>query len=73
MIRVLMVSDVFFPARERRVHVDRDLPPHARPAGRRGARGRAALRRRADDPGVVRVAGRRLPLDPEDRLSPGAP
>lgn len=68
MIRVLMVSDVYFP----RINgVSTSMETFRRALARQDVEVRLAVPRyadEADEPGVVRVAGRRLPNDPEDRL-----
>ncbi len=68
MIRVLMVSDVFFP----RVNgVSTSIATFRRALAAQGVEVRLIAPRyagEAEEPGIVRVAGRRLPLDPEDRL-----
>jgi 1,2-diacylglycerol 3-alpha-glucosyltransferase len=58
-MRVLMVSDVYFPARQWRVDLDRDLPPTL--AGQ-GVEVRLVVPRygdEPDEPGIVRVPGGR--------------
>ena len=68
MIRVLMVSDVYFP----RINgVSTSMETFRRALARQDVEVRLAVPRyadEADEPGVVRVPGRRLPNDPEDRL-----
>lgn len=68
MIRVLMVSDVYFP----RVNgVSTSMETFRRTLADAGVEVRLVVPRygdEADEPGVVRVPGRRLPNDPEDRL-----
>lgn len=70
MIRVLMVSDVYFP----RVNgVSTSMETFRRALARQGVEVRLVVPRyddEADEPGIIRVAGRRLPNDPEDRLLP---
>ena len=69
MIRVLMVSDVYFP----RVNgVSSSMETFRRALAAHGVEVRLVVPRYADDteePGITRVAGRRLPNDPEDRLA----
>jgi glycosyltransferase involved in cell wall biosynthesis len=68
MIRVLMVSDVYFP----RVNgVSSSMETFQQSLADHGVDVRLVVPRyadEADEPGIVRVAGRRLPYDPEDRL-----
>ena len=68
MIRVLMISDVFFP----RVNgVSTSIATFRRALAEQGVEVRLIAPRYADEdeePGIVRIPGRRLPLDPEDRL-----
>jgi len=68
MIRVLMVSDVYFP----RVNgVSSSMETFRRALAAQGVEVRLVVPRYADEPdepGVTRVPGRRLPKDPEDRL-----
>ena len=68
MIRVLMVSDVYFP----RVNgVSSSMETFRRALATHDVEVRLVVPRYADEaeePGVVRVPGRRLPKDPEDRL-----
>ena len=70
MIRVLMVSDVYFP----RVNgVSTSMETFRQALARQGVEVRLVVPRyadEADEPGIIRVAGRRLPNDPEDRLLP---
>ncbi|MCL2636635.1 MAG: glycosyltransferase [Betaproteobacteria bacterium] len=67
-MRVLMVSDVYFP----RVNgVSTSLETFRRTLAACGVEVRLVVPRygeEADEPGIVRVAGRPLPGDPEDRL-----
>ena len=69
MTRVLMVSDVYFP----RVNgVSSSMETFRRSLAEEGVEVRLLVPRygdESDEPGVVRVAGRRLPNDPEDRLA----
>ncbi len=68
MTRVLMVSDVYFP----RVNwVSSSIETFRRSLVDEGVELRLVVPRygdEPDEPGVVRVPGRRLPTDPEDRL-----
>ncbi|WP_297364871.1 glycosyltransferase [Thauera sp.] len=68
MIRVLMVSDVFFP----RVNgVSTSIATFRRALAEQGIAVRLIAPRygnEADAPDIVRIPGRRLPFDPEDRL-----
>ncbi len=68
MIRVLMVSDVYFP----RINgVSTSIETFRRALAGHGVDVRLVVPRygnEADEPGILRVAGRRLPNDPEDRL-----
>ncbi len=65
-----MVSDVYFP----RVNgVSTSMETFRRALARQGVEVRLVVPRyddEADEPGIIRVAGRRLPNDPEDRLLP---
>lgn len=67
-MRVLMVSDVYFP----RVNgVSTSMETFCRCLGDHGVDVRLVVPRygdEGDEPGVVRVSGRRVPQDPEDRL-----
>ena len=69
MLRVLMISDVFFP----RVNgVSTSIATFRRALAEQGVEVRLIAPRYADEAeeaGIVRIAGRRLPLDPEDRLA----
>ena len=69
MTRVLMVSDVYFP----RVNgVSSSMETFRRSLADEGIEVRLVVPRygdETDEPGVVRVPGRRLPRDPEDRLA----
>ena len=68
MLRVLMISDVFFP----RVNgVSTSIATFRRALAEQGVEVRLIAPRyagEAAEPGIVRIPGRRLPLDPEDRL-----
>ncbi|MDI3515081.1 MAG: 1,2-diacylglycerol 3-alpha-glucosyltransferase [Rhodocyclaceae bacterium] len=68
MIRVLMISDVFFP----RVNgVSTSIATFRRALSAFDVDVRLLVPRyggEADAPGIVRIPGRRLPFDPEDRL-----
>ena len=68
MIRVLMISDVFFP----RVNgVSTSIATFRRALSAFDVEVRLLVPRyglEADAPGIVRIPGRRLPFDPEDRL-----
>jgi glycosyltransferase involved in cell wall biosynthesis len=68
MIRVLMISDVFFP----RVNgVSTSIATFRRALAEQGIAVRLIAPRygnEADAPDIVRIPGRRLPFDPEDRL-----
>lgn len=67
-MRVLMVSDVYFP----RVNgVSTSMETFRRCLDRHGVEVRLVVPRYGDEgeePGVIRVPGRRVPQDPEDRL-----
>ena len=69
-MRVLMVSDVYFP----RVNgVSTSIETFRRTLAGLGIEVRLVVPRyadEADEPGVVRVPGRPVPGDPEDRLVP---
>jgi glycosyltransferase involved in cell wall biosynthesis len=68
-LKVLMVSDVFFP----RINgVSTSIQTFRRTLGRHGVETRIVAPSYApgeDVDGIVRVAGRRVPRDPEDRLA----
>ncbi|MHB1374414.1 MAG: glycosyltransferase [Thauera sp.] len=68
MIRVLMASDVYFP----RVNgVSTSIATFRHALAAQGVEVRLVVPRYGDEaaaPGIVRVPGRRLPFDPEDRL-----
>ena len=68
MMRVLMVSDVYFP----RINgVSTSMETFRRALAGEGVEVRLVVPRygdEPDEPGIVRVPGRRLPNDPEDRL-----
>ncbi len=68
MMRVLMVSDVYFP----RINgVSTSMETFRRALTGEGIEVRLVVPRydvEPDEPGIVRVPGRRLPNDPEDRL-----
>ena len=70
MIRVLMVSDVYFP----RINgVSTSMETFRRALAGLGIDVRLIVPRygdEADEAGVIRIPGRRLPNDPEDRLLP---
>jgi glycosyltransferase involved in cell wall biosynthesis len=67
-MRVLMVSDVYFP----RVNgVSTSIETFRRTLAGQGVEVRLVVPRygdEADEPGIIRVAGRPVPRDPEDRL-----
>ena len=69
MTRVLMVSDVYFP----RVNcVSSSMETFRRSLADEGIEVRLVVPRygdETDEPGVVRVPGRRIPKDPDDRLA----
>lgn len=67
-MRILMVSDVYFP----RVNgVSTSIETFRRQLGEQGVEVRLVVPRygdEADEPGIIRVPGRPVPGDPEDRL-----